>query len=450
MSNIYLFRRHTAADWTSLDPVLLSGELGLETDTALFKFGDGSTPWTTLDYAGASGGGGGAPAWGDITGTLADQTDLASALSGKQPLATVLTNTTAAFTTAQETKLSGIATGATANSADATLLNRTNHTGTQLAGTISDFDAAVAATAAVAANTAKVSNANHSGDATGATVLTLATVNSNVGSFGLAGSVAQFTVNAKGLITAAANVAISIAATAISDSTTAGRAMLTAATAAAQTALLDAFTSGAKGLAPASGGGTVNYLRADGSWASPLSVMLPVAVKPGTGGIVKMQTVGGATGTGAGTANQIRLYPGPVLPFDVTYTAFGINVTTAVASALARVVIYEADPATNQPTNLIYEGTDLDCSTTGAKTASASVTLLAGKEYWFGVRSSSTATLSTTTNTYPIAGRTTFSTGIDASVTRTLAYATGAPNPWVFVASEIGTSIPHLVYGVAA
>jgi Protein of unknown function (DUF2793) len=35
------------------------------------------------------------------------------------------------------------------------------------------------------------------------------------------------------------------------------------------TALLDAFTSGAKGLAPASGGGTTNFLRADGTWAAP-------------------------------------------------------------------------------------------------------------------------------------------------------------------------------------
>lgn len=35
------------------------------------------------------------------------------------------------------------------------------------------------------------------------------------------------------------------------------------------TTLLDAFTSGLKGLAPASGGGTSNFLRADGSWASP-------------------------------------------------------------------------------------------------------------------------------------------------------------------------------------
>jgi hypothetical protein len=33
--------------------------------------------------------------------------------------------------------------------------------------------------------------------------------------------------------------------------------------------LLDTFTSGAKGLAPASGGGTINFLRADGTWAAP-------------------------------------------------------------------------------------------------------------------------------------------------------------------------------------
>ncbi|MCX7646859.1 MAG: phage tail repeat domain-containing protein, partial [Rhodobacteraceae bacterium] len=55
----------------------------------------------------------------------------------------------------------------------------------------------------------------------------------------------------------------------ISDSTAAGRAMLTAAGAAAQTALLETFTATAKGLAPASGGGTTNFLRADGTWAAP-------------------------------------------------------------------------------------------------------------------------------------------------------------------------------------
>jgi hypothetical protein len=35
------------------------------------------------------------------------------------------------------------------------------------------------------------------------------------------------------------------------------------------TTLLDTFTSSLKGLAPASGGGTTNYLRADGTWAAP-------------------------------------------------------------------------------------------------------------------------------------------------------------------------------------
>lgn len=43
-------------------------------------------------------------------------------------------------------------------------------------------------------------------------------------------------------------------------------------TSAQATAILDAFTSALKGLAPASGGGTANFLRADGSWAVPPGV----------------------------------------------------------------------------------------------------------------------------------------------------------------------------------
>ena len=58
---------------------------------------------------------------------------------------------------ADATKLAGIASDATANSADATLLARANHTGTQLASTISDFATTVTNNTAVAANTAKVS-----------------------------------------------------------------------------------------------------------------------------------------------------------------------------------------------------------------------------------------------------------------------------------------------------
>lgn len=46
------------------------------------------------------------------------------------------------MTGADKTKLDGVAAGATANSSDATLLGRANHTGTQLSSTISDFTSA--------------------------------------------------------------------------------------------------------------------------------------------------------------------------------------------------------------------------------------------------------------------------------------------------------------------
>ena len=45
------FRRDTAANWTSTNPTLAAGELGFETDTGLFKIGNGSTAWTSLTYA---------------------------------------------------------------------------------------------------------------------------------------------------------------------------------------------------------------------------------------------------------------------------------------------------------------------------------------------------------------------------------------------------------------
>jgi hypothetical protein len=42
MSTKILFRRDTAANWISVNPVLLAGEIGIETDTYKFKIGNGS------------------------------------------------------------------------------------------------------------------------------------------------------------------------------------------------------------------------------------------------------------------------------------------------------------------------------------------------------------------------------------------------------------------------
>ena len=43
-------RRGIASSWTSSNPILASGEVGVETDTNKIKIGDGSSNWTELDY----------------------------------------------------------------------------------------------------------------------------------------------------------------------------------------------------------------------------------------------------------------------------------------------------------------------------------------------------------------------------------------------------------------
>lgn len=45
------FRRGTTTEWSSANPVLKSGELGLDTTLNKFKIGDGTTVWNSLSYA---------------------------------------------------------------------------------------------------------------------------------------------------------------------------------------------------------------------------------------------------------------------------------------------------------------------------------------------------------------------------------------------------------------
>lgn len=118
----------------------------------------------------------GTQAWSTITSTpttlagygISDAAPSSHVGAGGAAHANVVAGGAAGFMTGgDKTKLDGIATGATANSADATLLARANHTGTQLAATISNFDTQVRTsrldqmavpTASVSMNTQKITN----------------------------------------------------------------------------------------------------------------------------------------------------------------------------------------------------------------------------------------------------------------------------------------------------
>ncbi len=64
MTTIIKIRRDTAANWTSANPILASGEPGLETDTLALKYGDGVTEWNDLEYSAV-----GNAAYANVAGT---------------------------------------------------------------------------------------------------------------------------------------------------------------------------------------------------------------------------------------------------------------------------------------------------------------------------------------------------------------------------------------------
>lgn len=46
------YKKKTASEWTSSNPVLALNEIGVESDTNKIKKGDGKTAWKQLNYYG--------------------------------------------------------------------------------------------------------------------------------------------------------------------------------------------------------------------------------------------------------------------------------------------------------------------------------------------------------------------------------------------------------------
>jgi hypothetical protein len=87
------------------------------------------------------------------------------------------------------------------------------------------------------------------------------------------------------------------------------------------------------------------------------------------------------------------IYLSPFIPAHTfTVSNLQINVTTLTVGGNARILVYS--DVNGVPTTKLLESTSLDCSTTGVKTYTESLTFTAGTTYWLGVYSNITVTLS--------------------------------------------------------
>jgi hypothetical protein len=169
-----------------------------------------------------------------------------------------------------------------------------------------------------------------------------------------------------------------------------------------------------------------------------------IPYRTGTGRYIGGAQDAAALSTLGGAANRIDLIPF-LCPYDMTITGLATNCTTLIAAAQGKVGIYSSD-ANGRPTTLMEEITTVqDYGTVGAKvsTFASSKALVRGNLYWLMIRHSSTATLSgyATSSSFSLGFGTAIATSQLTLLRRTLAFATAAPNPWTWVATEETSSV---------
>lgn len=232
----------------------------------------------------------------------------------------------------------------------------------------------------------------HTGDATssaGSAALTLATVNGNVGTFGSATQSVQFTVNAKGLMTAAANVTVTPAVGSI---TGVGAGGATALGVAVGTDGAFVVKGGALG-SPSSAGTMPAFtlggpITANGQTAPGLGQVTPWVGNYASGRYYTGIPSGG-TGTGAIAVNTVYFFP-LIVGETRTFDRIAVEITAAGTAANIRLAIYNS--ANGLPSTLVVDGGSLAVAGTGMKASTISQSLLPGV-YFLAVVADGTATL---------------------------------------------------------
>lgn len=193
---------------------------------------------------------------------------------------------------------------------------------------------------------------------------------------------------------------VDIATARILGRVTAGTGDVEALTGTQATTLLDVFTSALKGLAPASGGGTVNFLRADGTWQAPVAAM--PTINPGEMLGLQVDAGGAAAAiaiTGAEQGENIRyttsvtdaISAGSTATYAIANTTTQIRFTsgtgvrilhgfTASAATFGKRVIIEVESGVTGFVQIPNESGSAGVSTERVRTPSgATITLSANQ-----------------------------------------------------------------------
>lgn len=169
------------------------------------------------------------------------------------------------------------------------------------------------------------------------------------------------------------------------------------------TTLLDVFTTSLKGLAPASGGGTTNFLRADGTWAAP-----------------------GGGGTPGGSDTHIQFNDGGAFGGSSNLTwndnTLAINGGTVTASTPPLDV-----SQTWNSGGTTFTGIKFNATSTASAAASKLLDLQVGGTTAFSVARTGVATIGNSSTTGTIATLTNSSGSTNLSVTTTASLQTDTP-----------------------
>lgn len=134
-------------------------------------------------------------------------------------------------------------------------------------------------------------------------------------------------------------------------------------------------------------------------------------------------------------------------PHDMVVDQMSVIVTTAAASSNASLKIYESDLAGWPGAGLPSANGLAPLGSTGqaVATLSAPAELVGGRRYWLAVHTNGMPQLRAATVGAPVLGVSADGNSRYCSLSRLVSWATGAPDVWEFVRSDLSTTNPPLI-----